>query len=189
MFQLKPVTSLWPPASPDPAPPCSPVNSPTASPPVSPSRVRCNGPVYIPLQDHQYALSDCSIPTSPSLNDPSLGMTGELWPSASQQRHRPSRQRRRAPSPPGNHQRPPQRRHAPSPPRPSPRTSSRAPYQSPRQFSNRFPRGRGRGRNLFEQFMASLPRPIATPALVPPVRDRSPSPDILLEVYSHTRHP
>lgn len=34
-----------------------------------------------------------------------------------------------------------------------------------------------------------LPRPIATPAPVPPVRDRSPSPDVLLIVYSHTRHP
>lgn len=102
-----------PPASPDPAPPCSPVNSPTASPPVSPSRVRCNSPVYIPLQYHQYALSDCPIPTTPSLNDPSLGMTGELWLSASQQRPRPKRQRRRAPSPPGNYQTPPQRRRAP----------------------------------------------------------------------------
>lgn len=46
------------PASPDPSPPTSPVNMPTKrpapSPPVSPSRVRCDSPRYIPLQNHQF---------------------------------------------------------------------------------------------------------------------------------------
>lgn len=49
------------PASPDPSPPCSPVDTPTkrpapSPPPVSPSRVKCDSPVYIPLQDHEYVL-------------------------------------------------------------------------------------------------------------------------------------
>lgn len=56
------------PTSPDPSPSCSPVNTPSSSPPVSPSRERCESPVYITLQDYQYALPDCPLPNSPTLN-------------------------------------------------------------------------------------------------------------------------
>lgn len=62
------------PASPDPSPPCSPVDTPTKrkrttpSPPISPSKVRCEGPRYVQLQDHQFALPECPLPSSPTLN-------------------------------------------------------------------------------------------------------------------------
>lgn len=55
--------------------------------------------------------------------------------------------------------------------------------------SHNFPRADGRGRNLFQEFMASLPRPISATAVRSPPRTRTPSPDIFLELYSHTRHP
>lgn len=74
------------PASPDPSPPCSPVDTPSKrpapSPTVSPSKVRCEGPRYILLQDTQFECPECPLPTSPTLNgDFSLGMLGEVWPS------------------------------------------------------------------------------------------------------------
>lgn len=87
------------PASPDPSQPCSPVDTPTRtipSPAASPSKLSCESPRYISLQDHQFAMpQDCPIAVSPTLKDPSIGMTGEVWPA---QPTRP--QRRRAPSPP-----------------------------------------------------------------------------------------
>lgn len=200
------------PASPDPVPPCSPVNTPTSSPPVSPSRVRCNSPVYIPLQDHQYALPNCPLRNSPTLNGHfNVGMTGEVWPANSALQQRPfprvPRQRRPAPSPPrptvtptnsrSPQQRPSprvprQRRCAPSPPRPTGTTNSRSPYARRRGLElsqNAFPRARAR--NLFQDFTATLPRPFDTSAVAPPAhaRDRTPSPYVRLEVYSHTRHP
>lgn len=70
---------------------------------MSPSKVRCDGPLYIPLQDHQFECPDCPLPNPPTLNGYSdLGMTGEVWPS---ERLPPSlqprpRQRRPAPPPP-----------------------------------------------------------------------------------------
>lgn len=198
-----------PPTSPDPLPPCSPVNTPSSSPPVSPSRERCESPVYIPLQDHQYALSDYPLPNSPTLNGSlNLGMNGEVFPanSVNHQRPRPRvpRPMRRAPSPSRStarshhhhhhHQRPDQRRRAPFLPRTTAMTSSRSPYARPRQptFSNHtFPRAR----NLFQYFISTFPPLVNTfpappaPAPPAPVRDRSPSPDVLLEVNSYTRHP
>lgn len=126
-------------------------------------------------------------------------MNGEVFPanSVSHQKPRPMvpRQRRRAPSPPRSasrshhHQRPDQRRRAPSLPGPTATTSSGSPYARPRQseFSHHtFPRAR----NLFQDVISTLPPLVNTfPAPPAPARDRSPSPDVLLEVYSHTRHP
>lgn len=185
------------PASPDPSPPTSPVDTPTrrttpSPPPVSPSRVRCDSvPRYIPLQNHTFELPTCPIPSSPTLNNPSLGMTGEVWPS-----NPAPRQRRRAPLPPSP-RRP--RRSAPFPTSSSaPRSPTYAPpprHLIPSEGSafNTYPRRAARGRNLFEEFVSSLPRSFplensGTPSPPPPVT-RSPSPDIMLELYSHTRHP
>lgn len=215
------------PASPDPSPATSPVDTPTRrtipSPAASPSKLSCESPLYIPLQDHQFAVpQDCPIAVSPTLRDPSIGMTGEVWPA---QPTRP--QRRRASSPPTTSvavsptlpsigmtgapnphaQRPqptrPQRRRAPSSPTPEPqrgRTTPRpTPYATPPSrfqpsaipgegsafSSHTFPRSRAR--NLLSDFAASLPS-LLVPR-VPSPRPRSPSPDILLEFYTHTRHP
>lgn len=84
------------------------------------------------------------------------------------------------------------RRRAPSPPTQPP---PKQPIPSERSAFNTFPR-RATGRNLFEEFMSSLPRPFPlgnsrTPSLPPPPPPptRSPSPDIMLELYTHTRHP
>lgn len=192
------------PASPDPSTPTSPVNTPTKratpspppSPPVSPSKVRCDSvPRYIPLQDHQFQLPDCPLPSSPTLNHPSLGMTGEVWPmttlpSSLQNRPRP---RRPAPSPPSSSAIRPERRAAAprSPPYAPPPPRHLIPSEGS-AFST-FPRRAGRGRNLFEEFMSTLPRPFPLPGprapSPPPPATRSPSPDIMLELYSHTRHP
>lgn len=84
------------PASPDRSPSTTPVDTPTkrrapSPPPVSPSRVRCESPVYIPLEDHIYALPECT--NNYPGDDPRLGM-----------RPAPERQRRRAPSPPRSNQ-------------------------------------------------------------------------------------
>lgn len=97
----------------------------------------------------------------------------------------------------------PQRRRAPSPPTPGPqrgRTSPRpTPYATPPSrsqpsaitgkgsafSSHTFPRSRAR--NLFSDFAAYLPSLLVS--RVPSPRPRSPSPDILLEFYTHTRHP
>lgn len=87
-----------------------------------------------------------------------------------------------------------QRRRAPSLPGPTSTTSSGSPYTRPRQseFSHHtFPRAR----NLFQDVISTLPPLVNTfpvppaPAPPAPARDRSPSPDVLLEVYSLTRHP
>lgn len=155
---------------------------------MSPSKVRCDGPLYIPLQDHQFECPDCPLPNPPTLNGYSdLGMTGEVWPSER--------------LPPSLQPRPRQRR-----PAPPPLSATRStPYPPPRQpvipsevsAFNTFPgAARGRGRNLFLDFMASLPRPVHAPVdsssttrAPSPPRTRSPSPDIFLELYSNIRHP
>lgn len=156
---------------------------------MSPSKVRCDGPLYIPLQDHQFECPDCPLPNPPTLNGYSdLGMTGEVWPSER--------------LPPSLQPRPRQRRPAPPPP---PSATRSTPYPPPRQpvipsevsAFNTFPgAARGRGRNLFLDFMASLPRPVHAPVdsssttrAPSPPRTRSPSPDIFLELYSNIRHP
>lgn len=196
------VVILDSPESPDSSPATSPVNTPTKRNTESPpyTRVRCQSPLYIALQNHEYAVpEECPIDVSPTLRDPSIGMTGALWP----------------PNPPLQRPRPrrPVRRSAPSPPTPAPqrgRTTPRSryapPYAPPRQpgsqqqsvvpsersafRNNTFPRGRGR--NLFLDF-ANLPSVISTPTVrsapPSPPRNRSPSPDVFLEIYSHTRHP
>lgn len=215
------------PASPDPSPATYPVDTPTRrtipSPAAFPSKLSCESPLYIPLQDHQFAVpQDCPIAVSLTLRDPSIGMTGEVWPA---QPTRP--QRRRASSPPTTSvavsptlpsigmtgapnpyvQRPQptkhQRRRAPSPSTPGPqtgRTNPRpTPYATPPSRSqpsaipgeesafstHTFPRSRAR--NLFSDFAASFPS-LLVPR-VPSPRPRSPSPDILLEFYTHTRQP
>lgn len=220
------------PASPDPSPPTSPVNTPTKrpapSPPVSPSKVRCdNRPRYVEMQDHQFEGSQCPLPSSPTLNGYfDLGFHGEVWPS---ERLPPSlrpspRQRSPAPAPPSSSATelsPRARRPAPSPPstaaaarrlptsRPQQRgrtttaTAARvSPYPIPSEesaFSSTLPRAR----NLFSDFIPTLPRPfpipgrsrsspptpVAPPSPEIPPPPRVPSPDIMLELYSHTRHP
>lgn len=100
--------SLESPASPSSAGTCSPVDSPTKraspSPPASPSRIRCENPIYIPRQDHQFLLLDCPTANSPTLRDPSIGFTGTLWPGSPALQPSPgdrgSHQRRHAPPPP-----------------------------------------------------------------------------------------
>lgn len=187
------------PASPEPEPVTCVVNTQTKraatpSPPASPSRFRCESPLYIPLQDHQYAVpEDCPIVVSPTLRDPSIGMTGEVWPpNPALQRPQPRRpQRRRAPSPPTSR---PQRGRISS----RRASSSSPPYRLPSRSEQSFIPGersvfrnptfpRGRARNLFSDFVASLPS-LPVPR-IPSPRPRSPSPDLFLELYSHTRHP
>lgn len=151
--------------------------------------------MYIPLQDHQYALPDCPLPTSPTLRDPTLGMTGAGWPAnpfLKRPRPRVPRQRRRAPSPP--RPRPPRVRsssrspYAPPRQRESPQRQEQQQQQQPSTFRNHtFPIARAR--NLFQDFVAALPRPIPTPAPAPSPRTRSPSLDVFLELNAHTRHP
>lgn len=209
-------------SSPDPSPPTSPVNTLTKrarpSTPVSPSRVRCDSvPRYIPLQNHQYECPECPLPSSPTLNGyPDLGFHGEVWTS---ERLPPSlcptpRRRRRSfsppsarsprrptPSPPSSSAMEPERRGAAAtrsspyspPPPPPPAPPPRHPILSEGSDFHTFPRRAARGRNLFEDFVSSLPRPSplgnnTTPSPSPPTI-RSPSPDIMLELYSHTRHP
>lgn len=84
------------PASPDPSPSTSPVDTPTkrqepSPPPVSPSRVKCQSPVYIALQDHDYQLPECT--NNDPYDDPSLGMSADVWPRTNQ----PESQRRPSP--------------------------------------------------------------------------------------------
>lgn len=161
----------------------------------------------------------CPLPTSSTLNRSfNLGMTGAIWtanPAPQRPRPRVPQERRPAPSPPMPGPRPrvlQERRRPNSRPtqrRQRGRTSAKSPpYASPRQReshqgqeptvipseesafgSHNFLRADGRGRNLFQEFMASLPRPISATAVRSPPRTRTPSPDIFLELYSHTRHP
>lgn len=182
------VIILDPPSSPGSSPATSPVNTPTKRNTESPpSRVRCQSPLYISLQDHQYAVpEECPIAISPTLSDPSLGMTGAVWPS-NPPLHRPTPrrpQRRRAPLPPTNG---PQRgrnalrspRYAPPyahPRQPGPQQQSVVPSERSAFGNNTFPRGRGR--NLFLDFQ--IPSVISTPTVrsPPSPRNRSPSPDV-----------
>lgn len=90
----------------------------------------------------------------------------------------------------------------PLPPRRDPREEGPAPVRHPIAFqvapSSRLFLGkgsvfrnptfpRGRAKNLFSDFVASLPS-LPVP-IIPSPRPRSPSPDLFLELYSHTRHP
>lgn len=139
-------------ASPDPSSAgSSPIGSPTKrttpSPPdVSPSRVRCQGPIKIPLQDQQFALPECPTANLPTQRDPSIGMTGAVWPT-------------NPPSPPQGAA--PRRRHATSPPTARPQRGRRAePYRAniPKERSAfSIASQRERIRNLFEDFMVNVP--------------------------------
>lgn len=200
------------PACPDRSPSTTPVDTPTKRrapppPPVSPSKVRCESSVYIPLEDHIYALPECT--NNDPGDDPRLGMIPA-----------PERQRRPAPSPPrsnqptereGNHQRQrnhqSQRRPAPSPPLSRShqrtvtiRTGLRAsPYLPPAQQLDQPPRRQqptSSGNNtfprtakiLFQDVIPTLPRPNLLLA-EPPSQRRTPSIDVMQELYQHSRHP
>lgn len=193
------------PASPDPSPSTSPVDTPTKrqepSPsPVSSSRVKCQSPVYIALQDHYYQLPECT--NNNPYDDLGLGMSGAVWPRPNQpeSQRRPSAQRRPSPESQRSQSSKRQRRRAPSPPRYSPhhrnlriRSSPRVlPYDvSPNQQqqlpARTFPRGRAR--NLFEDSLTTLPRPFPVLAAEPPASRKTPSPDLMQELYEHNRHP
>lgn len=193
------------PARPDPSPSTSPVDTPTKrqepSPsPVSSSIVKCQSPVYIALQDHYYQLPEC---TNDNLyDDPALGMSGDVWPWPNQpeNQRRPSPQRRPAHENQRSQSSKRQRRRASSPPRYSPhqrnlriRSSSRvlpydvSPTQQQQLPARTFPRGRPR--NLFEDFLTTLPRPFPVLAAEPPASRETPSPDLMQELYQHNRRP
>lgn len=57
--------------------------------------------------------------------------------------------------------------------------------QPPSSGNNTFPRT---ARNLFQDVIPTLPRPNLLPA-EPPSRRRTPSPDVMQELYQHSRHP
>lgn len=205
------------PASPDPSPPSSPVDSPrkknrAPSPPMSPSKLKCEAARYIPLQDHQFECPECLLPSSPTLNGHfELGMHGEVWPRRQlpASLSTPHRRRRPAPSPQQSRPRPRKRRAAPFPPisRPDAIPSYGSAFRTIPSAT--------RPRNLFQDFMATLPRPFPIPAATgtpSPVSSpssastrsalslslssaasspppRTPSSDVMLELYRHTRHP
>lgn len=147
------------------------------------------------MQDHQFQCPECPLPSSTTLNGHfNLGMTEELWPLRSLPSSLKStpRQRRRAPSP--STSRPQQRGKTAAA-----AVARRSPYAIPSEgsaFSSTFPRAT-RGMNLFRDFMATLPRPFSMsaagrstpPSPVVPPSPATPFPDIMLELYSHTRHP
>lgn len=196
-------------------------------PPVSPSRVLCEGTRYILRQDHQFQCPECPLPSSPTLNSHfNLGMHGEVCPHQrlpASLANQLSGHRRPAPSPPPPHG-------------PSPRQVRLAPSPTTRVLSEGSIPRPVRPRNLFNDFLATLPRPFQLPAaaggsdpappapsppaqlpyspsspfssspsysslslttasinsspnFVPSPPPRTPSPDVMLELYSHTRHP
>lgn len=154
------------PASPDPSPPSSPVDSPrkknrAPSPPMSPSKLKCEAARYIPLQDHQFECPECLLPSSPTLNGHfELGMHGEVWPRRQlpASLSTPHRRRRPAPSPQQSRPRPRERRAAPFPPisRPDAIPSYGSAFRTIPSAT--------RPRNLFQDFMATLPRLFPIPA-------------------------
>lgn len=140
------------PASPDPSSAGnSPIDSPTkrttpSPPPVSPFRVQCQSPIYIPLQDQQFALPECSTANSLTLRDLSIGIEGAVCPT-------------NPPSPPQAAA--PRRGHAQSPPTSRLQRGRKAePYRAsiPSERSA-FSRASQKGciTNLFEDFAATLP--------------------------------
>lgn len=169
----------------------TPTKRATPSPPVSPSK----GPRYIPLQEHQFECPDCSLPTSPTLNGNfHLRMTGEVCPVNSaipRPSPRVTRGRRPAPSPP-------------TPRRQRPSASRSQPYA----HQSFHPRDRpltpfigplvSEGETCLKDFIPTLERtyPLASTSIPSPPGTRTPSPprttpspDIFLEFYTHTRHP
>lgn len=139
------------------------------------------------LQDHEYALPQCP-------NDDPENFSWERSRDMSRTPNPPERQRRRAPSPPtpGPHHRSLRIR---TNPRPSPYVP---PHRQPLEQPRIQPLESGnnttiRGRNLFEDFIGTLPRPFPAPAAAAaaptPSPTRIPSPDVMQELYQHTRHP
>lgn len=139
--------SVESPDSPDHSPATSPTNTPTKrlvpspapSPAPSPSRVRCDSPVYIPLQDHQYALPSCS--NNDPGDDPSLGMTGDV---SARTNNPPERWRRPAPPPPPRSRAPQRAVRIRTSPRSSPYVPLRPQLEKPPIPGNAFPRARAR---------------------------------------------
>lgn len=175
------------PESPTPSGPYSPTDTPTrrdqlASPPWSPDREHCDRSLYVARQDHTFSLPrSCPNKTPP----PFSSSNPPLQPP-------PEPRRRRAPPPPPTH-RPSRgrgilRRSEADGPSPYLR-----PGPAPAPISFR------RVRNLFSDFVPDLLAPGSPPMVrtfpdqsrspepLPP--SRTPSPDIMQEVYSHTRHP
>lgn len=184
----------------------SPTDTPTkritpSPPPYSPDRLQCDQSYYVARQDHQFRLPDCSsvppprppMPVSAAANPP-------LQPAPESRRGR-IMTRRRAPSPPrpvgrgGPYVRPTTYSEDSAFARPSlPFVRARNPFADfipniesppspPPAMVRTFP-----GPSAVTQ---SLPPPPRTPS--PPLPElppsREPSPDIMLELYQHTRHP
>lgn len=175
------------PESPAPSGPYSPTDTPTrmeaASPPWSPDREHCDQSLYVARHDHQFSLP----PRCPNLTTPPFSAANPpLQPP-------PEPRRRRAPPPPPTRQ--------PSRGRGILRRSEAdgaSPYlrpaPAPAAISFR------RARNLFSDFVPNLLAPGSPPPMVrtfpgpaqspEPLRpSRTPSPDVMQEVYSHSRHP
>lgn len=175
------------PESPTPSGPYSSTDTPTrriqpASPPWSPDSEHCDQSLYVARQDHTFSLPrGCPNKTPP----PYSASNPPLQPP-------PEARRRRAPPPP-----PP----GPSRGRGILRRRSAAEGASPylRPGTQPAPISFQRVRNLFSDFVPDLlapgsppmvrtfPGPSTSPEPLPP--SRTPSPDIMQEVYSHTRHP
>ncbi|XP_052691630.1 uncharacterized protein LOC128169552 [Crassostrea angulata] len=200
------------PASPDPVEPYSPTDTPTKrytpSPPLySPDRLRCDQSYYVARQDHQFRLPECPVPrTSPV---PFSATNPPLQPAPEPRRGRVITTRRRAPSPPRAIGR---GRGGPYPVGRG-RSGVHIPSTIPSERSA-FLRPFQRARNLFADFIPNIDSPPSPPPMVrtfpgppgvtqslpppprtpsPPLPDlpasREPSPDIMLELYEHTRHP
>lgn len=178
------------PESPDPSEPYSPTDTPTrrirpASPPWSPDRLHCDQSLYVARQDHVFALP-LGCPDHPATPPPPFSAT----------------------NPPLQPPPEPRRRRTPPPPRPRgrgrgilrPAAVGASPYERP--GSQQPPAVRPppppfqRVRNLFSDFVpnilpASPPtvRTFPSPQRQPLPPSRTPSPDIMQEVYSHGRHP
>lgn len=138
----------------------TPTKRTTPSPPsYSPNRLACEGSLYVARQDDQFALPDCPDNRTPRPLGPPYSAVNPPLQPAPEP-HRARVRRRRAPSPPR-------------------------------------PVGRGRGGPYLRPDIPSedsafgpqqAPRTPSPPLLeIPP--SRSPSPDILLELYQNSRHP
>lgn len=173
----------------------TPTKRTTPSPPsYSPNRLACEGSLYVARQDDQFALPDCPDNRTPRpLGPPYSAVNPPLQPAPEPHRARVRRRR------------------APSPPRPVGRGRG-GPYLRPDIPSEDSAFGRtsvpfARARNLFADFIPNIQSPPSPPPMVrtfpgpqqaprtpsPPLLEippsRSPSPDILLELYQNSRHP
>lgn len=195
------------PASPDPSEAYSPTDTPTkritpSPPPYSPDRVQCDQSYYVARQDHRFSLPDCPSVRPPRPPMPFSPANPPLQPA-------PEPHRARVMS----------RRRAPSPPRPVGRGRGgpyvRPTIPSEDSAFGRPSLPFARARNLFADFIPNIESPPSPPPMVrtfpgppavltsqpvalprtpsPPLPElppsREPSPDIMLELYQHSRHP